>query len=157
VALALLVSACADPSAYPTAAPALVRTVPVEDAVVLIAPITESAIGVITFGTAFDPESLLIPKPLARFKRTFPVIAWSAGLSRRVTAAFVSWTVVRRSESGAEEVVFDVEQPIDDPTLTRLANSGALTQHLHFVPGTYVMRYSDAGAVLAEGTFTLVD
>lgn len=156
MAIALFLSACADASAYPTAAPALVRTVPVEDAVVLIAPVKEPVIGVIAFGTAYDPETLAIPKPLTRFKRTFPVVAWSANLSRGVTAAYVTWTVVRRSESGDEEVMFEVEEPIDDSSLTTLANSGSLTFHVDHVPGTYVMRYVDASEVLAEGTFTLV-
>lgn len=157
MAVALFVSACADVSAYPTAAPALVRTVPVEDAIVLIAPIIEPVIGVITFGTAYDRETLAIPKPLTRFKSTYPVIAWSANLSRGVKAAFVSWTVVRRSESGDEEVMFDVEEPVDDPSLTTLANSGSLAFHVDYVPGTYVMRYIDSREVLAEGTFTLVN
>jgi hypothetical protein len=156
LAIALLLSACADARAYPTAAPALVRTVPVEDAIVLMAPVSKPVIGVITFGTSYDPATLDIPKPLTRFKWTYPVIAWSANLSRGVNAAFVSWIVVRRSESGDEEVMFDVEEPIDDASLTMLANSGSLTFHVDYVPGTYVMRYVDASEVLAEGTFTLV-
>jgi hypothetical protein len=155
-AFTLFLSACADASAYPTAAPALVRTVPVEDAIVLIAPVQEPLIGVITFGTAYDPETLAIPKPLTRFKRTYPVIAWSATLSRGVKAAFVSWTVLRRTDSGDEEVMFDVEEPIDDSTLMTLANAGSLTFHVDYVPGTYVMRYIDSTEVLAEGIFTLV-
>jgi hypothetical protein len=157
VAIALFLSACTDASAYPTAAPALVRAVPVEDAIVLMAPIREPVIGVITFGIAYDPETLAIPKPLTRFKRTFPVIAWSANLSRGVTAAYVTWTVVRQSESGDEEVMFEVEEPIDDASQVTLANSGSLTFHVDHVPGTYVMRYVDAKEVLAEGTFTLVN
>jgi hypothetical protein len=157
VAIALFLSACADASAYPTAAPALVRTVPVEEAVVLAAPVKDPVIGVITFGTAYDPDTLAIPKPLTRFKRTYPVIAWSANLSRGVKAAFVWWTVVRRSESGDEEVMFEVEEPIDDASLTTLANSGFLTFHVEYIPGTYVMRYIDSREVLAEGTFTLVE
>lgn len=156
MAIALLLSACADASAYPTAAPALVRTVPVEDAIVLIAPDSQSEIGAIMFGTSFDPETLDIPKPLTRFKRTFPVIAWSASLSRGVTAGFVTWTVVRQSELGDNEIMFEVEEPIDDSSLTTLANSGSLTFHVDYIPGTYVMRYVDADEVLAEGTFTLV-
>jgi hypothetical protein len=52
VAIALFLSACADASAYPTAAPPLARTVPVEDAIELIAPDPEPEIGVITFGTS---------------------------------------------------------------------------------------------------------
>ena len=121
-----------------------------------MAPDPEAEIGVITFGTSFDSETLDIPKPLTRFKRTFPVIAWSANLSRGVNAAFVSWVVVRRSDSGDEEVMFDVEEPIYDPSLTTMANSGSLTFHVDYVPGTYVMRYIDSDDVLAEGTFTLV-
>ena len=85
------------------------------------------------------------------------MIAWSANLSRSVDAAFVSWVVVRRSESGDEEVMFDVEEPIDDSSLTLLANSGSLTFHVDYIPGMYVMRYVDASEVLAEGTFTLVN
>ena len=123
---------------------------------VVIAPAPAPVTGVITFGIAYDPDTLDIPKPLTRFKRTYPVIAWSADLSHGVKAAFVTWLVVRRSESGAEETVFDVEEPIDDPNVTSLANSGALASHVHNVAGTYVMRYLDAHEVLAEGTFTLV-
>ena len=157
VAVAMLLTGCADASAYATAAPALVRTAPIEEAIELFAPVSEPVIGVITFGTAFDPETLAIPEPLTRFKSTYRVIAWSASLRRGVQGAFVSWTVVRRSESGDEEVMFDVEEPVDDPSLVILANAGALTFHVDHVPGTYVMRYVDAGEVLAEGTFTLVN
>jgi hypothetical protein len=157
VVIAVLLSACADASAYPTAAPALVRPEPVEDAIVLSAPDPETEIGVIMFGTSFDPETLDIPKPLTRFKRTFPVIAWSANLSRGVTAAYLTWTVVRLSELGDDEIMFEVEEPIDDSSLTTLANSGSLTFHVDYVPGTYVMRYIDAGEILAEGTFSLVN
>ena len=157
MAIALFVAACADASAYPTAAPALVRAAPVEDAIVLLAPIRHPETGVITFGTAYDPKTLAIPKPLTRFKRTYPVIAWSADLSRGVTGGYVTWTVVRQSDSGDEAVMFEVEEPIDDAHLTTLANSGSLTSHVDHVPGTYVMRYVDAGEVLAEGAFTLVN
>jgi hypothetical protein len=157
LAIALLVGACADASAYPTAAPALVRTVPVEDAIVVMEPVKDPVIGVITFGTSFNPETLDIPKPLTRFKRTFPVIAWSANLSRGVTGGYLTWTVVRLSELGDDETMFEVEEPIDDSSLRTLANSGSLTFHVDYVPGTYVMRYIDAREVLAEGTFTLVE
>lgn len=109
----------------------------------------------ITFGTTYDPETLAISQPVTRFKRTFPVIARTASLSRGVSAASVSWTVVRRSESGDEEVVFDVDEPIDDPSFTTIANSGSLALRVHNLAGTYVMRYIDDGEVLAEGTFTL--
>ena len=130
--------------------------VSVEQAMVSIAPVRKAAAGVITFGTSLDPETLDIPKPLTRFKRTYPLIAWSADLSRGVDAAFVSWVVVRQSEAGGEEVVFDVEWPIDGLSDTHLGTTGALAFHVDNIAGTYVMRYMDSLEVLAEGTFTLV-
>jgi hypothetical protein len=157
MAIALFLTACADASAYATAAPALVRPAPVEDAMVQIAPNPEAVIGVITFGTSYDPETLDIPEPLTRFKRTYPLIAWSAALTHGVNAAFVTWLVVRQSESGTEEIMFEVEEPIDDSSLRTLANAGSLTLHVDHVAGTYIMRYLDAREVLAEGTFTLVN
>jgi hypothetical protein len=157
IAVALLLSGCADANAYPTAAPALMDPVSVEQGMVSMAPVRKAApAGVITFGTALDPETLEIPKPLTRFKRTYPLIAWSADLSRGVDAAFVSWVVVRQSESGSEEIVIDVEWPIDDLSDTHLSTTGALAFHVDNVAGTYVMRYMDSLEVLAEGTFTLV-
>ena len=113
-------------------------------------------LGIITFGTAYDPKTLRIAKPLTKFKRTFPEIAWSADLSRGVDAASMSWIVVRRSASGAEKAIFNVDEPIDGPDILKVANAGDLASIVGNVPGTYVMRYVDAGEVLAEGTFTLV-
>ena len=56
------------------------------NAIATLAPTREISPGLITFGTAYDPKTLQIVKPLTRFKRTFPKIAWSAELSRGVTA-----------------------------------------------------------------------
>ena len=156
IAIALLLSGCGDVGAYATAAPALVRAAPGLDAVAQVAPAQEIVTGVITFGIAYDPETLAIPKPLTRFKRTYPTIAWSADLSRGVQAATLSWVVVRRSDSGLEKVVFNVDEPIDDSSVTTLANSGDLALLVGNVAGTYVMRYLDSLEVLAEGVFTLV-
>jgi hypothetical protein len=158
--LALIVfvlTACGGGGAYATAAPAQVRQEPAEDALVMIAPIEAAAIGVITFGVSYDPETLDIPEPLTRFKRTFPRIAWSADLAHGVNGAFVSWVVVRQSETGDEETMFDVEEPIDGSSVTSLANAGNLAAHVDNVAGTYVMRYLNGREVLAEGVFTLVE
>jgi hypothetical protein len=157
LAIAVLLSACADPGAYPTAAPAFATPEPFDDAMVQIAPVPEAVVGMITFGTSFDPDTLDIPKPLTRFKRTYPNIAWSAHLSHGVDAAFVSWVVARQSELGDEEIVFEVEEPIDGASVTNLANSGALASHVGNVAGTYIMRYVASREVLAEGVFTLVE
>jgi hypothetical protein len=157
VAVIFCVAACGGEGLYATAAPAIVRLEPAADAVVMVEPIREADVGVITFGKSYDPETLDIPEPLTRFKRTFPRIAWSADLAHGVRDAFVSWVVVRRTEAGTEETMFDVEEPVDDASVTNLANSGNLALHVDNVAGTYVMRYLNGREVLAEGIFTLVD
>jgi hypothetical protein len=157
IVIILLVSACGGGSAYATAAPALIQAVEGVNAIAAMAPARTTVSGVITFGTAYDPKTLQIARPLTRFKRTFPAIAWSADLSRGVDAASVSWVVVRRSKTGAEKAVFNVDEPIDGPGILTVANAGDLARTVGNVAGTYVMRYVDAGEVLAEGTFTLVN
>ncbi len=156
IAVILLVSACGGGSIDATAAPALIQAAAGVNAVAPLAPARKTVPGVITFGTAYDPKTLRIAKPLTRFKRTFPEIAWSAHLSRGVDAASMSWIVVRRSTSGVDKAVFDVDEPIDGPSILTVANAGDLARCVGNVAGTYVMRYLDAGEVLAEGTFTLV-
>ena len=159
VMAALLVVGCGGGGADRTAAPAVVQP-EVQDAAAAIAPIlpTEAASpGVITFGKAYDALTLEIEEPLKRFKRTYPVIAWGAHLSRGVEAEFLVWSVARRSDSGVETTVFEVEEPIDGSDVTVLANSGNLARLVDYEPGTYVMRYSHGREVLAEGTFTVVE
>lgn len=126
------------------------------NAIAPIAPVRAIGPGVITFGTAYDAKSLQIAKPLTRFKRTFSAIAWSASLSRGVDAATMAWVVVRQSPSGAEKPVFNVDQPVDGPDVLTVANAGDLASLVGNLAGTYLMRYVDAGDVLAQGTFTLV-
>jgi hypothetical protein len=155
--IAFCLAACGDGGAYATAAPAIIHPEPAEEAAVVIAPIREAVVGIITFGISFDPDTLDIPEPLTRFKRTYPRIAWSADLAHGVTGPYVSWVVVRKAETGDEEMMFDVEEPIDDPSITHLANAGNLALHVDNVAGTYVMRYLSGREVLAEGMFTLVE
>jgi hypothetical protein len=156
IAIVLLVSACGDASIDATAAPALVQAAPGVDAIAQFDPIRNDVPGVITFGIAYDPSTLRIAKPLTRFKRTFPQIAWSADLGPEIAAASLSWVVVRRSQSGVEKTVFEVEEPIDDATTTMVANAGDLALLVENVAGTYVMRYLDSREIRAEGTFVLV-
>lgn len=157
IAIVLLVSACGSGNAFATAAPALVKAQAGVDIIAPITPPASTVPGVITFGTRYDLKTLRVTKPLTRFKRTFPEIAWSAELNRGVDAASISWVVVRRSASGVEKPMFDVDQSIDGPDIRTVANAGDLARSLGNVAGTYVMRYVDAGDVLAEGTFTLVN
>ena len=161
VLFAVLLAACTSDGYFPTAAPALepspaMEPSPAVEVMLLVTSPPDPRIGVITFGTAYDAGTHEIAKPLIRFQRTYPRIVWRADLTRVVSARFVMWTLVRRSDSGLEETVFEVEKPIDDSTWT-LASSGALTLHVGHVAGTYVMRYLDRNEILAEGTFTLVD
>jgi hypothetical protein len=158
IAIALVLSACGGVGTEATARPALVQpqALPAEEAIAPIVVAPESGLAVITFGVRYDPATLEIPTPLTRFKRTFPEIAWGARLPRGVTAYFVTWSVARRSASGNETPVFSVEEPIDGPDVTVLANSGDLALLLGNKAGDYVMRYSDSNELLAEGSFTLV-
>jgi len=132
-----------------------VQTPPDEVAIAAFAPDPVGGTGVITFGVAFDPDTLGIPKALTRFKRTYPQIAWSANLTRAVNTSSVTWVVARQSSSAVEKTSFSVEEPTD-AGITILVNSGDLAALVDNAPGTYVMRYMEATEVLAEGTFTLV-
>jgi hypothetical protein len=156
IAIVMLVSACGAGSIKATAAPVVIQAPGGVNAFAPIAPAARIVPGVITFGTAYDPKTLEIAKPLTRFKRTFPEIAWSAQLSRGVDAPSMSWVVVRRSKAGVEKLVYNVEETVDGPSTLTVANAGDLALCVGNVAGTYVMRYVDAGEVLAEGTFTLV-
>lgn len=158
LAIVLIVSACGSGGVDATAAPALgeLPRDDVEIAAFLPAP-EEGGTGTITFGVAYDPETLAIPSALTRFKRTFREIAWSADLTRPVNGSLVTWLVVRLDSTGAERPVFDVEEPTDQMGGTRLANAGDLALLLGHAEGTYVMRYLEGNEVLAEGSFTLVE
>ncbi len=131
------------------------QALPHEVAIAAFAPDPVGGTGVITFGVAFDPDTLVIPRALTRFKRMYPQTAWSANLTRAVRTSSVTWVVARQSSSGGEETSFSVEEPTD-AGVTILVNAGDLAALVDNAPGTYVMRYLDAREVLAEGTFTLV-
>ena len=53
--------------------------------------------------------------------------------------------------------MFEVDEPMEDSTVTNLANSGDLASIVGNRAGMYVMRYIDSGEILAAGTFTLVE
>lgn len=159
VIAALLVLGCGGAGADATAVPVLIQP-QAQEAAAAIAPIVPTdgtSPGVITFGKAYDALTLEIEQPLTRFKRTYPLIAWGAHLSRGVPAEFLIWSVASRSDSGVETAVFAVEEPIDGLDVTVLANSGNLARLVDHELGTYVMRYTHAREVLAEGTFTVVE
>ena len=95
--------------------------------------------GVITFGTAYDPDDLSIPQPRASFKTTTKKIAWSASLL--TPAGATSLTLILA---------------VSDPSFDVLANEADLALLLDRKAGTYVMRYLRGSDVLAEGQFALV-
>ena len=157
LAILLIVSACGSGGAGASAAPALEQIPQDEVEIAAFLPAPEGGTGTITFGRAYDPETLTIPSAVTRFKRTFREIAWSADLIRPVSGSFVTWLVVGLESTGTELPVFDVEEPTNQAGATILANAGDLALLVGHVAGTYVMRYLDGSEVLAEGSFTLVD
>ena len=157
LAIVLIVAACEGGGAYATAAPALGQIPQDEVEIAAFLPAPAGGTGRITFGVAYDHETLAIPSERTRFKRTYREIAWSADLIRPVNTSFVTWLVVSLESSGAELPVFDVEEPTDQPGVTVLANAGDLTLLVGHAAGTYVMRYLDGSELLAEGSFTLVE
>ena len=112
--------------------------------------------GKITFGTAYDDTTLMIPKPITRFKATYPTIAWSAEFSEPAGATTVELVFARVSSGGAETIIDRADVPISSPDFDLIANSLDLASIADNKPGTYVLRYVRGGTVLAEGTFTLV-
>lgn len=112
--------------------------------------------GVITFGTAYDPDTLLIPKPLTRFKRTTKAIAWSAQLRDAAGATTIEVVLASVSQSGAEAIIWRGSQELASPDFDLIANKADLAALAENRAGTYVLRYVREGTVLAEGTFTLI-
>jgi zinc-ribbon domain len=113
--------------------------------------------GMITFGKDYDPDTLFIADETARFKTTYPEIAWSAELNRAIGATSIEWVLASQSASGTERVIWSQELDISNPDSDLLANKLDLAFFVDYKPGTYVMRYIESGEVLAEGTFTLVE
>jgi hypothetical protein len=153
IALATLVAACGGATSMATASPTPATT-PTADVVDTIPPI--KGLGVITFGTAYDPDTLLIAKPLTRFKRTVKAIAWSAQFVESAGATSVELVLASVSKTGAETIIDRVDVPVSSPEFDLLANKGDLAGVVGNKAGTYVLRYVREGTVLAEGTFTLV-
>jgi hypothetical protein len=131
-------------SASPTAVPTRVPT-PV--------PTPYHGTGVISFGTAYDPDTLLITKPASTFKQT-AAVAWSANFSEPAGATSVEWVISKISGATVETVVYHDEIPISDPKFDLLANKVVLGTLLTG-PGKYTMRYYREAVKLAEGSFTL--
>lgn len=153
VALAMVLAGCGSAASRATASPTPGAT-PTAEVVETIPPI--EGLGVITFGTAYDPDTLLIPKPLTRFKRTVKAIAWSARLTEPVGATSVELVLASVSKSGAEAIIDRADVAVSNPEFRLLANKGDLAAIVGNKAGTYVLRYVREGTVLAEGTFTLV-
>jgi hypothetical protein len=112
--------------------------------------------GKITFGKNYDPDTLTIAKPITRFKRTYPEIAWSASLTDTVNDTSIEIIVARRSKAGVETTLISEEVDVSNPDSDLLANKVDLATLLDNKAGTYVMRYVRDGKTLAEGEFELV-
>lgn len=113
-------------------------------------------LGVITFGTIYDEDTLEIPKPRTKFTAGINEIAWSAQFSEAAGATSVTLIFAKVSKSGAETIVDSAETGVSNPEFTLLANSADLAGIADNKAGTYVLRYLRESTLLAEGTFTLV-
>lgn len=150
-AVALLVTACSG------GAPAAPREtfVPITPppAATTDAPIIGS--GVITFGTAYDADTLAITAPKTSFKASSKKIAWSAALLGNAGATTLTFILASKSKTGAERIIIKQETDVSNPSFDTLANDADLSLLVDRKPGTYVMRYLRESDVLAEGEFTL--
>ncbi len=155
--IALLVAACGGggsvtatqpPAATPTQAPTVTEE-PTNDPVI-------EGLGVITFGTALDEDTLLITKVTSKFKRTVKKIYWSAQFSEPADSTSLTLVIASVSKSGAERGIIKEDVDISDPAFDLLANGANIALLVDNKAGTYVMRYLRESTILAEGEFTLV-
>ena len=156
-AIALLVAACTGEGAAAPAGPGAGQAEPSDVVTPEPGSTVEDGPGVITFGTAIDPDTLSIAQPFTKFQRTYPAIAWSARFARPIGVASITLVIVKPSRSGGEETMLSEAVPIADPDGTILTNIADLAALVDNRPGTYVMRYVRSVEVLAAGTFTLVE
>lgn len=145
--LALIVAGCttvaAPPAAVPTPTPEI--TVP---------PLGGS--GVITFGTAYNADTLYIDQPLTRFKVASRKIAWSASFSEAAGATTLTFVFASKSSAGVERILVKHDTDVADPAFDLIANDADLSLLAGRKAGGYVLRYLRGSTVLAEGEFSLV-
>ena len=156
LAIALLVAACSESgTAGAVTAPGQIE--PTGVATPEPTPAHEGGTGRITFGTAYDPDTLEITTPFTKFKRGYPAIAWSADLTHAVGPTSITLVISRQSTTGVDETIVSQDVKIGDPDITILANVADLASLVDNRPGTYVMRYVKSVEILAAGSFTLVE
>lgn len=116
---------------------------------------TVEGLGVITFGTDYDEETLLITKPKTEFKKSVKNIAWSAQLSEAAGALTLRIVLARVSKGGAETIIDSADVEISSPEFSLIANKANLALVADNKAGTYVLRYLRDSTILAEGQFKL--
>lgn len=147
---ALLVAGC-------SSSPAAVTQAPVVEQPTLaptVAPQVEG-LGVITFGSTYDEDSLLIAKPKSEFKKSVKNIAWSAQFSEPAGATTLKVVLAKVSKGGAESIIDSADVEISSPDFSLIANKADLAGIVDNKAGTYVLRYLRDATVLAEGQFKL--
>ena len=112
--------------------------------------------GVVTFGKAYNAETLRIAHPIKKFKRNTPSIAWSAEFIETAGATSITFVIARVTAGGSESIELTTEVDVSNPNADIFANKADLAGVVGNRAGTYVVRYLRKGTVLAEGTFQLV-
>jgi hypothetical protein len=150
--LAVVLAAC---SGGPPAAPAATPTPFVAPT---LAPTDPPLLGtgVVTFGVAYDPDTLQITKPKSMFKTTVKEISFSAFLIEPAGATSLTVVIAAKRKSGVETIAYREEIPVSNPSADTLANAADLALAVDRKAGTYVMRFLRDAVVLAQGEFTLV-
>lgn len=151
--IALLVAACGG-GAVTATQPATPTPTETPDATEAPPP-DITGLGVITFGTALDEDTLLITKPTSKFKRTAKKIYWSAQFSETAGATSITFVIASKSASGAERGIIKTDTDVSDPGFDLFANGADIASLVDNKAGTYVMRYLRESTILAEGEFTL--
>ena len=86
-------------------------------------------LGVITFGTDYDEETLLIAKPKTEFKKSVKNIAWSAQFSEPAGATTLKVVLAKVSKGGDESIIDSADVEISSPDFSLIANKGGPREH----------------------------
>ena len=127
---------------------------PAADDIPSARPSTEVRAGTIVFGTGLDPAG-----NVANVASSFEIgqeAAWVARFGRPVGVRTLVFRVSELRGSAREIEHWRQEIEVADPRSTYLVSVSELSVFAHAGAGQYVMRYSSADEVLAEGEFELL-
>jgi hypothetical protein len=120
-------------------------------------PSPSPEVATILFGASYDANTFAITAPEDTFKTSVKSIAWSVTLPKVVGSTVVTAVILGHSSTGAEVEVWTELANLSDPNVDQLAAKDDLAGHVQRKVGTYVMRLSYGGILLAQGEFALTN